>query len=73
VARGVASLLPSYVDHASGAAFTDVDGREWIDFGAGVSAVPRVRPGNRQRHLRRVRAARKGRVSGIGRRDGLTR
>ena len=39
VARGVASLIPSYVDHAGGGTLTDVDGREWIDFGAGIAVV----------------------------------
>jgi 4-aminobutyrate aminotransferase/(S)-3-amino-2-methylpropionate transaminase len=48
VARGVGSMLSSYVDHASGALLTDVDGREWIDFGSGIAvttvgnAAPRV-------------------------------
>ncbi len=48
VSRGVSSLLPSYVDHASGATLTDVEGREWIDFGSGIAvtsvgnAAPRV-------------------------------
>ncbi len=48
VARGVTSLLPSYVDHGVGATLTDVDGREWIDFGSGIAVtnighgVPRV-------------------------------
>jgi 4-aminobutyrate aminotransferase/(S)-3-amino-2-methylpropionate transaminase len=39
VARGVGSTLSSYVDHAGGGALTDVDGREWIDFGAGIAVV----------------------------------
>jgi 4-aminobutyrate aminotransferase/(S)-3-amino-2-methylpropionate transaminase len=48
VARGVGSLLSSYVDHGTGATLTDVDGREWIDFGSGIAvtsvghAAPRV-------------------------------
>jgi 4-aminobutyrate aminotransferase / (S)-3-amino-2-methylpropionate transaminase / 5-aminovalerate transaminase len=48
VSRGVSSMLPSYVDHASGGTMTDVDGREWIDFGSGIAvtsvgnAAPRV-------------------------------
>ena len=48
VARGVTSVLSSYVDHASGAGLHDVDGREWIDFGSGIAvtsvghAAPRV-------------------------------
>ena len=33
VARGVSSMISSYVDHAAGGMLTDVDGREWIDFG----------------------------------------
>jgi 4-aminobutyrate aminotransferase/(S)-3-amino-2-methylpropionate transaminase len=48
VARGVTSLVSSYVDHASGGSMHDVDGREWIDFGSGIAvtsvgnAAPRV-------------------------------
>jgi 4-aminobutyrate aminotransferase/(S)-3-amino-2-methylpropionate transaminase len=48
VARGVASVVPSYVDHGRGARVTDVDGREWIDFASGIAvtsvghAAPRV-------------------------------
>jgi 4-aminobutyrate aminotransferase / (S)-3-amino-2-methylpropionate transaminase / 5-aminovalerate transaminase len=48
VARGVGSTIASYVDHASGGTLTDVDGREWIDFGSGIAvtsvgnAAPRV-------------------------------
>jgi 4-aminobutyrate aminotransferase/(S)-3-amino-2-methylpropionate transaminase len=48
VSRGVSSMLTSYVDHAGGGALTDVDGREWIDFGSGIAvtsvgnAAPRV-------------------------------
>lgn len=39
VARGVGSTLSSYVDHASGGTLTDVDGREWIDFAAGIAVT----------------------------------
>jgi 4-aminobutyrate aminotransferase / (S)-3-amino-2-methylpropionate transaminase / 5-aminovalerate transaminase len=39
VARGVSSTLSSYVDHASGGTLTDVDGREWIDFAAGIAVT----------------------------------
>ena len=39
VARGVGSTLSSYVDHAGGGTITDVDGREWIDFAAGIAVV----------------------------------
>ena len=39
VARGVGSVLSSYVDHASGGTLTDVDGREWIDFAAGIAVT----------------------------------
>lgn len=39
VARGVGSVLSSYVDRASGATLTDVDGREWIDFAAGIAVT----------------------------------
>src|SRR6266536_900777 len=48
VARGVGSTITSYVDRASGGTLTDVDGREWIDFGSGIAvtsvghAAPRV-------------------------------
>jgi 4-aminobutyrate aminotransferase / (S)-3-amino-2-methylpropionate transaminase / 5-aminovalerate transaminase len=48
VARGVASVISSYVDHAGGGALVDVDGREWIDFASGIAvtsvgnAAPRV-------------------------------
>jgi 4-aminobutyrate aminotransferase/(S)-3-amino-2-methylpropionate transaminase len=39
VARGVGSTLSSYVDHAAGGTLTDVDGREWIDFGSGIAVT----------------------------------
>jgi len=39
VARGVGSILSSYVDHAAGGTLTDVDGREWIDFAAGIAVT----------------------------------
>ena len=39
VSRGVSSVLSSYVDHASGATLTDVDGREWIDFASGIAVT----------------------------------
>jgi len=48
VARGVSSMIPSYVSTAGGGTMTDVDGREWIDFAAGIAvtnvgnAAPRV-------------------------------
>ena len=48
VARGVSSMIPAYVSTASGGTMTDVDGREWIDFAAGIAvtnvgnAAPRV-------------------------------
>jgi 4-aminobutyrate aminotransferase / (S)-3-amino-2-methylpropionate transaminase / 5-aminovalerate transaminase len=48
VARGVGSVITSYVDHAGGGTMTDVDGREWIDFASGIAvtsvgnAAPRV-------------------------------
>jgi len=48
VAPGVSSIISSYVDHASGGTLSDVDGREWIDFGSGIAvtsvgnAAPRV-------------------------------
>lgn len=39
VARGVGSVISSYVDSASGGTLTDVDGREWIDFAAGIAVT----------------------------------
>jgi 4-aminobutyrate aminotransferase/(S)-3-amino-2-methylpropionate transaminase len=48
VARGVSSVIDSYVDSASGGTITDVDGREWIDFASGIAvssvgnSAPRV-------------------------------
>src|SRR6476619_4789141 len=48
VSRGISSMLTSYVDSAGGGTLTDVDGREWIDFGSGIAvtsvgnAAPRV-------------------------------
>jgi 4-aminobutyrate aminotransferase/(S)-3-amino-2-methylpropionate transaminase len=48
VARGVGSVITSYVDSAAGGSIVDVDGREWIDFASGIAvtgvgnAAPRV-------------------------------
>jgi 4-aminobutyrate aminotransferase/(S)-3-amino-2-methylpropionate transaminase len=48
VARGVSSLMTAYASHAGPGTLTDVDGREWIDFGSGIAvtsvgnAAPRV-------------------------------
>ena len=39
VARGVSSMIPSYVSTAAGGTMTDVDGREWIDFGSGIAVT----------------------------------
>jgi 4-aminobutyrate aminotransferase / (S)-3-amino-2-methylpropionate transaminase / 5-aminovalerate transaminase len=39
VSRGLSSMLSSYVDHASGGTLTDVDGREWVDFGSGIAVT----------------------------------
>ena len=39
VARGIGSTITSYVDHAGGGTLTDVDGREWIDFAAGIAVT----------------------------------
>ncbi|MFF5203056.1 4-aminobutyrate--2-oxoglutarate transaminase [Micromonospora parva] len=39
VARGVGSVITSYVDSAAGGTITDVDGREWIDFAAGIAVT----------------------------------
>ena len=48
VARGVSSMVSSYVEAAGGGTMTDVDGRAWIDFASGIAvtnvgnAAPRV-------------------------------
>jgi 4-aminobutyrate aminotransferase / (S)-3-amino-2-methylpropionate transaminase / 5-aminovalerate transaminase len=48
VARGVSSVITSYVDSAGGGGIRDVDGRDWIDFSSGIAvtsvgnAAPRV-------------------------------
>ena len=48
VARGVSSVVSSYVDSAGGGLLHDVDGGEWIDFASGIAvtsvgnAAPRV-------------------------------
>ncbi|WP_116066820.1 4-aminobutyrate--2-oxoglutarate transaminase [Asanoa ferruginea] len=39
VARGVSSVIDSYVDHAGGGTLTDVDGNEWIDFASGIAVT----------------------------------
>ncbi|MFG2060507.1 4-aminobutyrate--2-oxoglutarate transaminase [Micromonospora sp. NPDC048871] len=39
VARGVGSVIASYVDTASGGTLTDVEGRQWIDFAAGIAVT----------------------------------
>ncbi|HEX6968038.1 MAG TPA: 4-aminobutyrate--2-oxoglutarate transaminase [Micromonosporaceae bacterium] len=39
VARGVGSTIQSYVESASGGTIVDVDGREWIDFAAGIAVT----------------------------------
>jgi 4-aminobutyrate aminotransferase/(S)-3-amino-2-methylpropionate transaminase len=39
VARGVGSVLSTYVESAGGGTLTDVDGREWIDFAAGIAVT----------------------------------
>ncbi len=39
VARGVGTALPVYVERASGAVLTDVDGNQLIDLGAGIAVV----------------------------------
>ncbi|WP_435204747.1 4-aminobutyrate--2-oxoglutarate transaminase [Micromonospora sp. bgisy143] len=39
VARGIGSVIASYVDTAAGGTITDVDGREWIDFAAGIAVT----------------------------------
>jgi len=48
VARGIGSVISSYVERATGGSIVDVDGREWIDFASGIavtsvgSSAPRV-------------------------------
>ncbi|GLZ01848.1 4-aminobutyrate--2-oxoglutarate transaminase [Actinoplanes sp. NBRC 103695] len=48
VARGVTSVISSYVDTAAGAGIRDVDGNTWLDFASGIAvtsvgnAAPRV-------------------------------
>ncbi|MDT5041066.1 MAG: 4-aminobutyrate aminotransferase / (S)-3-amino-2-methylpropionate transaminase / 5-aminovalerate [Actinoplanes sp.] len=39
VARGVSSVITSYVDSAAGGGLTDVDGREWLDFASGIAVT----------------------------------
>jgi 4-aminobutyrate aminotransferase/(S)-3-amino-2-methylpropionate transaminase len=39
VASGVGSVISSYVDRVGGGTLTDVDGREWIDFAAGIAVT----------------------------------
>jgi 4-aminobutyrate aminotransferase/(S)-3-amino-2-methylpropionate transaminase len=39
VSRGVSSVLSAYADHAAAGSLTDVDGREWIDFGSGIAVT----------------------------------
>ncbi|MFI7600071.1 4-aminobutyrate--2-oxoglutarate transaminase [Actinoplanes sp. NPDC049681] len=39
VARGVGSVISSYVERASGGTLRDVDGREWIDFASGIAVT----------------------------------
>ena len=48
VARGVSSVVSSYVDSGTGGVLVDVDGNQWIDFASGIAvtsvgnAAPRV-------------------------------
>ncbi|WP_433067020.1 4-aminobutyrate--2-oxoglutarate transaminase [Dactylosporangium sp. CS-033363] len=39
VARGVTSMISSYVEQAGGGTLTDVDGKEWIDLAAGIAVT----------------------------------
>jgi 4-aminobutyrate aminotransferase / (S)-3-amino-2-methylpropionate transaminase / 5-aminovalerate transaminase len=39
VARGVSSVISSYVESASGGGLRDVDGRDWIDFASGIAVT----------------------------------
>jgi len=39
MAKGFASGKPAYVAHAKGAIVTDVEGREYIDFGGGIAVM----------------------------------
>jgi 4-aminobutyrate aminotransferase/(S)-3-amino-2-methylpropionate transaminase len=39
VARGVSSVVTSYVDSGAGGVVVDVDGKEWIDFASGIAVT----------------------------------
>ena len=39
VARGVSSVVSSYVDSGTAGSLTDVDGRQWIDFASGIAVT----------------------------------
>ena len=39
VSAGVSSALPVYIEHANGAILVDVDGNQFIDFGAGIGVT----------------------------------
>jgi 4-aminobutyrate aminotransferase/(S)-3-amino-2-methylpropionate transaminase len=39
VARGVSSVISSYVDSGAGGVVVDVDGQEWIDFASGIAVT----------------------------------
>jgi len=39
VARGVSSVISSYVDTAAAGSLTDVDGRQWLDFASGIAVT----------------------------------
>jgi len=39
VARGVSSVISSYVDTAAAGSLTDVDGRHWLDFASGIAVT----------------------------------
>ncbi|MCI4064395.1 4-aminobutyrate--2-oxoglutarate transaminase [Micromonospora sp. R77] len=39
VARGVGSTISAYVERAGGGTIVDVEGREWIDFAAGIAVT----------------------------------
>ena len=39
VSAGVSSTLPVYIEHANGAILVDVDGNQFIDFGAGIGVT----------------------------------
>src|SRR6478735_11821761 len=39
VSAGVSSALPVYIERANGAVLVDVDGNQYLDFGAGIGVT----------------------------------